>query len=261
MRNGFSPQQRERSLVADLPGALSRGEIVAFYQPQIEVATGRVVALEGLSRWSHPRWGMIGPCEFIPIAEEIGLIHEVGAFMLEEGCRYAAEWQHRGRPIEIAVNVSGYQFSRLRFFEDVVALLDRFSLDPCSLTLEITESRVIDDLATVTELLGGLRELGIGISIDDFGVGHSSIDRLLMLRATELKIDRTLVQDRESHTRSLVGAVVSLVRERGLRVVAEGVETAADLEFVREIHCERAQGFLFGRPEPRAQLEGLILAG
>jgi EAL domain-containing protein (putative c-di-GMP-specific phosphodiesterase class I) len=244
----------------DLADALARGEIVAYFQPQIDVATGQIVAVETLSRWRHPHRGIIGPGEFIPLAERTGLIHLIGELMIEEGCRCAAEWQRRGHPLEISINVSAAQLSTPQFFERVVSTLDRMSVPAGCLTLEITESQAIRRIGPVREHLDQLRQRGIGISIDDFGTGHSSIERLLRLGATELKFDRTLIQSGTHSTRALIAAIVSLVHERNIRVVAEGIETAEHLALARELRFDRGQGFLFAHPTSGELLEELVSA-
>jgi EAL domain-containing protein (putative c-di-GMP-specific phosphodiesterase class I) len=246
----------ERSqLVADLPGAASRGEIVAFYQPQISVADGRTVAAEALCRWFHPELGMIAPSIFIPLAEEEGLIDEIGDFMMLEACGFAAHWEHDGTPIEVAVNVSGIQLRNPEFANHVVAMLHAVDLDPRFLTIEVTESEAILDLTMVAERLDWLRAVGVSISVDDFGTGHSSVDQLLGLRATELKIDQSLIQEDGATSGTLLTAVVAFAHDRGLRVVAEGVETQAQLAWVEALHCDRAQGFLLGMPVPEREFE------
>ena len=244
----------------ELAGALARGEIVAYFQPQIDITTGQVVAVETLSRWRHPDRGMVGPGEFIPLAERTGLIHPIGALMIEEGCRCAAEWQDRGRPLEVSINVSPAQLSTSQFFERVLSALDRMSVPDGCLTLEITESQAIHEIGPVREHLDQLRERGVRLSIDDFGTGHSSIERLLQLGATELKIDRTLIQADTDATRTLIAAVVALVHSRDIRVVAEGIETVDHLALIRELRCDRAQGFLFAPPTSSAHLEQLVSA-
>ncbi len=244
----------------DLADALARGEIVAYFQPQIDVATGQIVAVETLSRWRHPHRGIIGPGEFIPLAERTGLIHLIGELMIEEGCRCAAEWQRRGHPLEISINVSAAQLSTPQFFERVVSTLDRMSVPAGCLTLEITESQAIRRIGPVREHLDQLRQRGIGISIDDFGTGHSSIERLLRLGATELKFDRTLIQSGTHSTRALIAAIVSLVHERNIRVVAEGIETVEHLALARELRFDRGQGFLFAHPTSGELLEELVSA-
>jgi EAL domain-containing protein (putative c-di-GMP-specific phosphodiesterase class I) len=251
----------DTNLASDLTGAAQRGEIVAYYQPQIALATGRIVAIEALSRWRHPSLGELSPDAFIPLAEETGLIHEIGRFMVEEGCRRTAAWNAGGAAIEIAINVSASQLATSDFFDHIADCVAGTSLDPRKLTLEITESQVIGDVDAAAARLSELRALGVGVSIDDFGTGYSSLEQLRNLPATELKIDRTLVQDESATTVALMTAIVGLFKERGLRVVAEGVETPEHLERVRELGCDRAQGFLIGQPMPSADIEELLLAG
>ncbi len=248
------------NLASDLVGAAERGEILAYYQPQLALATGRIVAAEALSRWKHPQFGMLSPSLFIPIAEETGLIHEVGGYMLADGCRTAARWQANELDIEVAVNVSAPQLATPRFFDDLGGHFDTLSLDPQNLTLEITESSVITDVPEVAARLETLRALGVGVSIDDFGTGHSSIAQLLNLPATEMKIDQGLIRDDAPTNGALMAAVVGLVHARGLRVVAEGIETEDHLQRIRELGCDRAQGYLIGKPMPREELEQLVVA-
>jgi EAL domain-containing protein (putative c-di-GMP-specific phosphodiesterase class I) len=250
---------RDDRLAADLVGAVGRGEIVAYYQPQLDVATEQVVAFESLSRWLHPELGLQSPLDYIPLAEELGLIDEIGAFMMEDGCRCAADLGRRDIPIDVSVNVSAVQLATPQFIDQLEQTLEQTPLRPGALTMEITESRLIANRPKVAGRLDALRELGIGISIDDFGVGHSSVEQLLGLPATELKIDRTIVQDATSNL--LMGTIVGLVRDRGLRVVAEGIETIEQLDRVRALGCDRAQGYLIGRPMPRAEFENFLDAG
>ncbi|CAN5482054.1 hypothetical protein BH10ACT4_BH10ACT4_13670 [soil metagenome] len=245
---------------SELSNALERGEIVAYFQPQIDLATGEVVAVETLSRWIHPLRGIIGPSQFIPLAERTGQIHQIGALMMEEGFGCAAEWQARGHPLEVSINVSAAQLSTSRFFDRVMSSLDRLTVAPERLTLEITESQPIHEMGVVREQLDVLRERGICISIDDFGCGHSSIERVLGLGATELKVDRTLIHAGTDSARSALAAVISLVHGQHIRVVAEGVETADHLEFSRQLGCDRAQGFLFASATPGIDLERRIRA-
>ena len=246
----------EDRLIADLSGAVDRGEIVAYYQPQIDLRTQAIVAVESLSRWLHPELGMQSPLVFIPIAEEFGQIDEIGEFMIGEACRCARDLAARGVRIEISVNVSALQLARTAFFEFLAAQIEECALARDSLTLEITESRFIANRPQVAERLSQLRDEGVGISIDDFGVGHSSVEQVLALPATELKIDRTVVQD--AHSGDLLATIVLLAKDRGLRTVAEGVETQEQLERVRDLGCDRAQGYLIGKPMPLSELEELV---
>jgi EAL domain-containing protein (putative c-di-GMP-specific phosphodiesterase class I) len=261
MRMGATPGSRPSHptldrLAVDLEGAVERGEIVAYYQPQMDVATEQIVAVESLSRWQHPELGIQSPLDFIPIAEESGLINEIGAFMMDDGCRRAAEWDRRGTPIGVSVNVSALQFATPDFLDQLeLKFIDSASL-PQAITLEVTESRLIANRPKVSDRLAALRDLGVGISIDDFGVGHSSVEQLLAIPATELKIDRTIVQDAGSTL--LMATIAGLVHDRGLRIVAEGVETTEQLDRVRALKCDRVQGYLIGRPMPREALEEFL---
>lgn len=242
----------------DLVGAVARSEIVAWYQPQLDLASGRIVAVEALSRWSHPNRGLLAPAHFISLAERTDLISEIGRYMLEDGCRCAAEWLEAGTPLEVSVNVSASQLASADFFDDLVAMLEAINLPAELLTLEITESQAIADRAGASLRLEHLRQLGMNISIDDFGTGFSSLDQFFALPATELKIDRSLIQGEILNGDSLVSVMVGLAHERGLRVVAEGVETANHLELARDLGCDRVQGYLIARPMPHAQLTAFL---
>jgi EAL domain-containing protein (putative c-di-GMP-specific phosphodiesterase class I) len=248
----------EERLVTDLIGAVERGEIVAHYQPQVDLTTNRIVAAEALARWRHPELGVIGPAVFIPIAEENALIHSLGRFMIEQVLETVASWNSRGIDLEVSVNVSANQLTTLEFFDLLDADLARLELTPGAVTIEITESYPILDTPSIALRLDALRSRGLGISIDDYGVGYSSLQQLERMPATELKIDQSLVQDESVQSLALMTAVVELAHWRGLRVVAEGVETEAQLDRMRELSCDRAQGYLLGRPMPQNELERLV---
>ena len=236
---------------------MARGEIAAVYQPQIDVQTRRIVAVEALARWNHPAFGLVPPDVFIPLAEEHELITGIGDFMIDEGCRMAATLQSLGHRIDVAVNVSAAQLADLAFLDRVQANLERHALAPENLIVEITETLPVIDIPEVKTRLAELRDLGLGISVDDFGTGHSSIDRLLVLPATELKIDQSLV--RGLHTApALLRDAVRTAHDHGLRVVAEGVETEEHFARARQLGCDRAQGFLFSRPTSEAEIGQLL---
>jgi EAL domain-containing protein (putative c-di-GMP-specific phosphodiesterase class I) len=245
------------SIASELRGAVGRGEIVAFFQPQVDVETRRVTAVEALARWQHPTRGLISPSVFIPAAEDTGTIHEIGAFMLREGCRHAARWRDEGFSLDVSVNVSAVQLAKPGVFAQLHELLDTFALPEGTLTIEITESQLIADLNDVATRLAHLKSFGLGISLDDFGTGHSSLAQLQDLPITELKLDRSLIQAL-SVGGELIALAVSLLQERGVRVVAEGVETEDQLDRVRRLRCDRAQGYLFGRPMPVDQVDKLL---
>lgn len=257
-QDGWTPVVGEERLAHDLRGASERGEIVAYFQPQLDLATNRIVAAEALARWHHPELGIISPSIFIPIAEETSIIHVLGRHMLDEVIETAAAWRAAGIDLEVSVNVSAHQLSSPEFFNRLDGHLRTFRLAPGAVTIEITESQPILETSALAHRLGELRAQGLGISIDDYGVGYSSLQQLDRMPATELKLDMSLVQDDRVESRALMTAVVELAHWRGLRVVAEGIETSEQLARVRELECERAQGYLLGMPMTRAELEDLV---
>jgi EAL domain-containing protein (putative c-di-GMP-specific phosphodiesterase class I) len=250
----------EDRFVADLAGAVGRGEISAYYQPQIDVRTGKIVGVESLSRWQHPELGMQSPQMFIPIAEAFDLIDGLGDFMIEDAWDRVNDFAERGLPVDVAVNVSAVQLAKPSFFTKLEQTVKRLSPRAGALTLEITESRFIANRPSVAQRLGRLRDLGFGVSIDDFGIGHSSVEQILALPANELKIDRTIVQDEAATNGALMATIIALVRDRGMRTAAEGIETVAQLERVRNLGCDRAQGYLIGMPMPLPLLNEMLTA-
>jgi EAL domain-containing protein (putative c-di-GMP-specific phosphodiesterase class I) len=248
-------------LSAQMRGASHRGEIVPFFQPQVDVADGTVVAVELLARWEHPSRGFLSPKDFISLAEETGLIHEIGMFMLEEACRCATEWQGSGLSLGVAVNVSVQQLETSEFYDRLLGLLHELAFDPRLLTLEITESQPIQDFALVTHRLTELRRLGFDLSIDDFGSGYSTMQQLLDLPVSEVKIDRSLILDAYRHGPGVLASVMEVARERGLRVVAEGIETDPELRLAEDLGCDRVQGYLLSRPVPEAEMQRLLQRG
>lgn len=246
-------------LGADLPGAADRGELFAVFQPQWDVRSSRMVAVEALCRWRHPEFGVISPSVFIPAAESTGAIHAIGDFMINEACDFAASVQRRGIELDVSINVSVMQLTSARACERILARVAELGLDATRITVEVTESMEISDLDEVLRCLGTLRAQGVGISIDDFGVGNSSREQVIRLPTTEIKIDRSLVQRPVDEARVLVREVVELAAERGLRVVAEGVETDEQLAMVRSEGCDRVQGFLLGHPAHRSAIEAMLL--
>lgn len=236
-------------LAARLPGAAERGEIQAWFQPQVDVQTGRMVGAEALARWRHPDLGSVPPTEFIPIAEETGEIAEIGRFMAEEACMAISEWD-----LDISVNVSPTQLEDSVFADWLERTLRRFRAARGRLTLEITEGRAIEHATAVVRRLDRLRAVGAGVAIDDFGAGHASITQLKRLHGTELKIDRALVVDGSSAALDLLTATVGVAHRAGIRVVAEGVETVEQLQRIARIGCDRAQGYFLGRPMRKADL-------
>ncbi|HEY8590905.1 MAG TPA: EAL domain-containing protein, partial [Naasia sp.] len=205
------------TLEASLERALDAGEISAYFQPQVDLDTGRIVAAEALCRWRSPLHGDVSPAEFIAVAEDSGLIDEIGRYMTEQGCIALAEW-----PVDVSVNVSPYQLRTASFSEWVAQHLEAHEGRGGALTLEITESRELDDIPGVQLRLDPLRDLGVGISLDDFGIGYSSLAQLERLRANEVKLDRSLVADESTSARALMMEAIAFAHECGMRVVAEG---------------------------------------
>ncbi len=221
---------------------------MAYFQPQVALPGRRVVGVEALARWNHPEFGMLTPTAFIPVAETAGLIGELGRHILELAVRQVASWRTNGLHLDLAVNVSPNQLRDDRFCEDVSAVLDRSGLPPECLTLEITETQPISNLSAVVSCLEQVRDLGVGVSIDDFGSGHSSLEQFRSLPASELKLDQSIIQSSEDDALARLGDVLDEARDRGLRIVAEGVETLEQLALAVRLRCHRAQGFLIGAP-------------
>ncbi len=248
---------RDRSaLLLDLRAAIERGQFIAHYQPQARI-DGEIVGFEALLRWQHPTRGQIPPSTFIPIAEESGLILEVGEWMLREACREAAAWP---RPLNLAINLSPVQFRH----GDLPGLVHQVLLDtglaPRRLELEITESVLIDDLPRALSVLRRLKALGVRIAMDDFGTGYSSLSNLQAFPFDKIKIDRSFIcdLDRSAQAATIVRAVIALGRELDLAVLAEGVETTEQLEFLAGEGCAEVQGYLLGRPLPIMDQPGLV---
>ena len=236
----------------DLSQAVARHELVLHYQPVLNIATGRVIGAEALVRWQHPQRGLVPPLEFIPIAEQTGHIIPIGRFVLTEACAEAARWAAAGHPLRMSVNVSVDQLRQPRFPALVQEVLDDTGLPASQLCLEITESTLIREAGPGWNAATELRRFGVQLSIDDFGTGYSSLAYLHQLPVDELKIDRAFINrlDRDPRDRPLVEAINAMARALNLIVVAEGVETAAQLEMLAEIGCHNAQGYLIAKPQP-----------
>jgi diguanylate cyclase (GGDEF)-like protein len=244
---GMSVFSRERlDLESELRRALPMKQFEVHYQPKVDVATGRMNSVEALLRWRHPTRGLVGPLEFIAIAEETGLMLSIGEWVLREACRQARQWQREGLPfLRIAVNISPIHFRQSKFLEIVrSALLDN-DLEPQYLEIELTETTVMDHAENSVHILEELSRMGVIVSIDDFGTGYSSMSYLRRFPIDKLKIDRSFIHDMttNSDAASIVRAIISLAHSLRLKVVAEGVETAEQLEQLRELGCDQFQGF------------------
>jgi diguanylate cyclase (GGDEF)-like protein/PAS domain S-box-containing protein len=248
-------------LERDLRRALQNDELVLVYQPQMAVESGRIAGAEALIRWRHPRRGMISPAEFIPVAEVSGLIVPIGEWALRTACLQAETWRNElDRSLFVSVNVSSFQLPVSAFVERVGDLLHESGLPPDQLELEITESAIMSDLDETCDKLRLLKEMGVGLAIDDFGTGYSSLTYVKRFPIDVLKIDRSFVGDlnRNREDAAICSAIIAFGRGLGLEVVAEGVETEAQLAFLRDRGCDRVQGYLISRPLAAADFEELV---
>lgn len=244
---------------------LDAGRFVLHYQPIYAAAHGGLQGFEALVRWDHPERGLIGPMDFIPLAEETGLIIPLGRWVLREACRQMAQWRTEavcGDDVSISVNISARQFAQADLVEFIEATLTEEGLSPCFLKLEITESVLMQDAEIAANKLRRLREMGIKLMIDDFGTGYSSLSYLQRFPVDYLKIDRSFISggNSELENREIVGTIISLARNLGLRVVAEGVEEQGQYDMLRQMNCDDVQGFMFSRPVGAPQAEDLLEA-
>jgi EAL domain-containing protein (putative c-di-GMP-specific phosphodiesterase class I) len=248
-------------LAEQLPRAIHAGELRLWFQPIVALVDDEVVGVEALVRWQHPEHGLLAPAAFIPEAEQSDLIVEVGRWVLDAACRQAAEWRQRGRRLQVSVNVGAHHVEHPEFVRDVLGALERHHLDPSALCLEITEAVPMDASEAALARLGDLRRRGVRIALDDFGTGCSSLATVVRVEIDELKVDRMFVAGLQSDDRAnhaLVTAVLGLASTLGLDVVAEGIETAAQLRELRALGCPFGQGYLYQRPLPPAELEAWI---
>ena len=245
---GLTGDMVDTELASHLDHAVDRGEIFAVYQPQVALAGGGIVAAEALARWRHPQRGLVPVGEFIPLAEATGSIHRIGRYMLDECLAALDHWGRVGMTTGLSVNVSTLQLAGSTFTDYLGEQLRARLLPPRTLTIEVTESRPLPEDDTITDRLTALASLGLGISLDDFGTGHASQSQLERLPVTELKLDRSLIQNPAEYLRGPILSSISRARDHGLRLVAEGIETAAHLRSAVGMGCDRAQGFLFGAP-------------
>lgn len=249
------------SLETSLRKALERNELELYYQPQLSLAEGRVTGVEALLRWNHPEQGMISPNEFIPIAEDSGLIVPIGRWVLHQACRQAAAWRDEGLlPVTMSVNLSARQTRDPYLMHDILEALRQNGLPPSRLELEITESVLMDNVHDNVELLHRLQTEGIRLAIDDFGTGYSSMAYLKRFPIDQLKIDRTFVRDipGDGDDEAITSAIIAMAHRLGLSVVAEGVETVLQLEFLRSAGCDIMQGFYFAEPRPAEKIRLLL---
>jgi diguanylate cyclase (GGDEF)-like protein len=257
MRHLAVASSRRRS---ELDMAVANDELCLYYQPIVAVDTGRTVAVEALLRWRHPRLGLLGPADFVSLAEESGQIVTIGSWVLREACAQAAAWRQTlpgARDVEMCVNLSPRQLQDPGLVADVAAALEASGLPPRLLTLEVTESAVVEDVEAAVQVLTALKALGLRLAVDDFGTGYSALTYVRRFGADVLKIDQSFVAGiaEDSEAAALLWAIANLGRALRTDVVAEGVETMAQLELLTSLGCDRAQGFNWSPPVPAAELE------
>lgn len=252
------------SLENSLRRGLAHGEFLLHYQPQINLSTGTIVGLEALVRWQHPDFGLVLPARFIPVAEESGLIVPLGEWVLREACRQNRAWQQNGLPaMPVAVNLSAHQFHQKNLAQVISGALRESGLDARFLELELTESVVMRGSESTVETLARLKQMGLMLSIDDFGTGYSSLSYLKRFPIDKLKIDRSFVRDvtLDQDDAAIAGAIIAMAHSLRLKVIAEGVETKEQSDFLKEQGCDEIQGYLFSKPLPAEQMEKLLRAG
>jgi diguanylate cyclase (GGDEF)-like protein len=260
----FRPEMRQRAqarrdLELELRKALMLRQFELHYQPQVDLATNRLVGFEALLRWRHPTRGLLGPSAFVPVLEELGLIVPVGEWVLQTACSTAASWSNQ---LSVAVNISAAQFESDRLVASVMGALEASGLPPDQLEVEVTESALIRNGETTRGALKSLRELGVHVAIDDFGTGYSSLTQLRSFPFDRIKIDRSFISGAavSSDDTAIVKAITGLGASLGMRTTAEGVETVEQLEQIRAHGCSQVQGYLLGRPVPQSELHDLIKA-
>lgn len=250
---------RQLLLESDLRLALEREELAVHFQPILEVASGRLAGAEALLRWYHPQRGAVAPSEFLPLAEETGLIRDIGAWVLEQVCRTLEQWRGIGLDLPVAINLSSAQVLRGMSVDALKGVLERYRLAPQALVFEIAEDVLLADGPHIRQWLENIRQLGIRLDLDDFGTGYSSLSCLKRFPIDRVKIDLSFVRDmvQDSNDRSLVEAILALSRILQLEVVAEGVETREQFDLLRDLGCGYAQGFLFSPPVSATEFVGV----
>lgn len=244
--------------------ALKNNEFTVYYQPQINLQSGKIAGMEALIRWKHPEKGFISPDDFIPLAEATGEIHAIGRFVLETVCRQKKEWEEKGYPpVTVSVNISGISLTRGDLAEEIEELLEMYQVDGSSIIIEVTETSIIGDIEIAINTLVKIRSLGVKVALDDFGTGYSSLTYLKRLPIDVVKIDREFIKNitNKDQKEIIVEVVVQIAEALNLEVVAEGVETKEQLSYVLESKCEQAQGYFFSRPVAPEEVEKILAEG
>jgi len=247
------------TMESDLRQALKKNQFELHYQPQKSLRSKTVVGMEALLRWNHPKKGNIPPMDFIPLAEKTGLIIEIGDWVLQEACEQNKKWQNQGyKPIIISVNLSAKQFHQKNLVEKIENVLQNTKLDAKYLELEITESMAMTNEQYILKTLRRLRDLGVNVSIDDFGTGYSSLKYLSKFPITKLKIDKMFMDEKQQQNKAIVKSIINMSHSLQMKVIAEGVETINQFEFLERENCDAIQGYFFSRPLPPRDLTKLL---
>jgi len=252
--------RKSQKIENDLRLAIAKNELQLYYQAQINTQTGKMSGAEALIRWKHPKLGIVSPVEFIPIAEESGMIIDIGDWVIRTAVKQIAAWQDAGLPlVNIAVNVSQPEFRQKNFVAKVENLLREYNVDAGCLDLEITESIASDNISETMEILNNLHTLGIKLSLDDFGTGYSSLSYLKQFKVNKLKIDQSFIRELVvNEDNAIVLSIIDLARNLGIKTIAEGVETLEQLDYLRANHCDEIQGYLYSKPVPVEEFEDLL---
>jgi EAL domain-containing protein (putative c-di-GMP-specific phosphodiesterase class I) len=253
-----------QSLEGSLRHALERHEFLLHYQPKINLFTGQINGAEALIRWQHPDRGLVSPAQFVPIAEDCGLILPIGRWVLREACKQARDWQDAGLPFQrVAINVSATEFRAKTFLEEVSTTLRETGLEARSLDLELTEGVLMENAKSTASVLQALKRMGVHLAVDDFGTGYSSLSYLRQFPIDVLKIDQSFISQipGEPNDSAIVRAIIDMGKNLKQRVIAEGIETQGQLALLRAWNCEEGQGYLFSRPVPAAQFAHLLQTG
>ncbi|HEV7856491.1 MAG TPA: bifunctional diguanylate cyclase/phosphodiesterase, partial [Herminiimonas sp.] len=251
------------SLEIDLWQALGNNEFLLNYQPQIDMHSGQIIGMEALIRWQHPKRGLVSPMEFIPMAECNGLIIPIGRWVLETACRHNLQLQEEGfAPMRVAVNLSARQLSEPDFVDTVRSVIESTGIDPVYLELEVTESMVMHNVDEVVKILKDINDMGIQLSLDDFGTGFSSLAYLKRFPIDRLKIDQSFIRhcDSDPDDAIISQTIIALAHGLKIKVIAEGIETAENLEFLKENNCDEGQGYFISRPLAYDDLRALLIA-
>ncbi|MDP2806090.1 MAG: EAL domain-containing protein [Gallionellaceae bacterium] len=251
------------SMEKDLRLALERSEFYLFFQPQMDLVSNKLCGAEALIRWKHPTKGLISPVEFIPVAEETGQIIAIGEWVLRTACEKIAAWRQQATlPFSVAVNLSIHQFRQPNFAQLIAAVIQEHAIQPGELELEVTESIMLSDTQVALDFISAMREMGLKLSIDDFGTGYSSLSYLKKMPVHKLKIDRSFVREIniDPNDEAIVRSIIGLAHQFNLQVIAEGVETQEQQDFLRELGCNEIQGFFYGKPLPEQEFLSFVQA-